>query len=96
MVSADIQTIIDEAGSIETTVRPTGKEGVRAIIQTLSNGESLTRFERYNEATAKWEVILPTVDESTPFEAGNQSRIKERSDELEIEVTSDVTRILKF
>jgi hypothetical protein len=96
VVSADIQTIIDEAGSIETTVRPTGKEGVRAIIQTLSNGESLTRFERYNEATAKWEVILPTVDESTPFEAGNQSRIKERSDELEIEVTSDVTRILKF
>ncbi len=96
VTSADIQTRIDESGAIATEVQPTADPTVRAIVHTLPNGESLTRFERFNSATGAWEVILPTVHESTPFERGNRSIIKEHDDDLEIEVTSDVTRILRF
>jgi hypothetical protein len=96
IIGAD--TLINEDAEIITTVatKVTDSGGaeyqVDSVAKTLADGQSLSWYEYTDSSTQETKKIL-TVDESTPFEAGNEITI-EKSQDLTptIKVRTKVTK----
>jgi hypothetical protein len=92
-------TVIKENGKIETKATPKifKMEGqtIEAIVDTLSNSESYTRFKITNNETGE-SITQETTNESTAFEEGNQAVIKEEDGELKLIIDTKVTRQIVF
>src|SRR5690606_32093251 len=90
-------TILDTDGSLQSQIETmcAGVE-VRGVAETSANGEFRTWFERFNEATDRWDVVLPTLQDGASFEAGALSEILGEACGLEIRVNSPITGPIEF
>lgn len=87
------ETVIREDGSVTTQAQGLDSTGrrVRAMVQTLADGESATWFELLDEDMA-WFTL-----EGQLFEPGNKVIIEsDDSDGLQIRIDTPVTRSLRF
>jgi len=92
-------TIIKESGSVETKAQPKvfkieGKT-IEAIVDTLPDGTSFTRFEITDIATGEVE-IRETTSDATSFEEGNEAVIEEVDGVMQLNIRTKVTRSIVF
>jgi hypothetical protein len=68
---------------------------IEAIIETLLNGETYTKFKTTNLST-NISIIQDTTDSSTPFESGNEAEIIEEDGLLKLKTRAKITKEIIF
>ncbi len=84
---AGARTLIDMNGNVETSIGET----IKALVVTMPNGKAYTKYIKIDQNDSNLiTVVANTVNDKTPFTAGNEIEIDEISDKLYIKIVTSL------
>jgi len=90
------QTKITTTGGIDTSVNEViNGETIKAIVETDINGNSITKFEKY-DSDGNLLGVQETTKSATLFEPGNKIILENRDGKTVIDVTAQVSGTIEF
>jgi hemin uptake protein HemP len=90
------ETKIKTTGGVETTVNDkVGEFTIKAVVETDTDGNSITKFEKYDSQGNLIET-QKTTQSATLFEPGNKVIIEKRDGKTVIDTTAKVSGIIEF